>query len=61
MFYSKTIEICKIIIIHMKSNPVSPNIRVLIKIYYKFPILYFSELCSDKLSREKTPLNPGSF
>ena len=30
-----------IIILHIQSNPVSSNIRILIKIYYICPILYF--------------------
>ena len=64
MFYSKRIKINNIIIIHMQSNPMSSNIRILIKIYYIYPILYLVKLCSGKLSREtkkKTPLNLGSF
>ena len=43
MCYSKKIKISDIIIIHMQSNPMSSNIRILIKIYYIFPILYFNK------------------
>ena len=46
MFYTKTIKISNIIIIKIKSNPISSNIRVLILIYYISPILYFSEISS---------------
>ena len=46
----------KLGIIHMQSNTMSSNIRVLIKIYYICPSFIFG-----KLSREKTPLNLGSF
>ena len=41
MFYPKRIKISNIIIIHMQSNLMSSNIRVLIKIYFICPILYF--------------------
>ena len=43
MFYSKRIKISNTIINHMQSNTMSSNIRILIKIYYICPILYFSE------------------
>ena len=43
MFYSKRIKTSEIIIIHMQSNPMSFNIRILIKICYISPILYFNE------------------
>ena len=46
MFYSETIKISKIIILHIQSNPMSSNIRVLIKIYYISPILYFWQIIS---------------
>ena len=36
------IKISNIIILWEQSNPMSSNIRVLIKIYYIYPILYFS-------------------
>ena len=41
MFYTKRIEISNIFILHIQSNPMSPNIRVLIKICYISPILNF--------------------
>ena len=41
MFNSKTIKISNIIIQCIQSNPMSSNIRILIKIYYICPILYF--------------------
>ena len=41
MFHSKTIKISNIIITYPQSNPMSSNIRVLVKIYYISPILYF--------------------
>ena len=41
IFYSKIIKISNIIILYAQSNPMSSNIRVLIKIYYISPILYF--------------------
>ena len=40
-FHSKAIEISNIIICHMQSNPMSSDIRVLIKIYCICCILYF--------------------
>ena len=45
MFYTKTIKISNIII-KIKSNPISSNIRVLILVYYISLILYFSEIIS---------------
>ena len=56
MFYTKRIEISIIIVLQIQSNPMSSNIGVLIKIYYISSILYVG-----RLSREKTPLNLGSF
>ena len=56
MFYPKTIKISNIIIIHMQNNPMSSNIRILVKISYICLSFIFC-----KLSREKTPLNIGSF
>ena len=56
MFYSKTFKIRNIIIISVQSNPMSSNIRVLIKIYCICPILYFSEIIW-----RKPPLNLRSF
>ena len=46
MFYSKTIKISNIIIIiiNIQSNPISSNIRILIKIYYIYLILYLIRL-----------------
>ena len=41
MFYSKRIKISNNIILYVQSNPMSSNIRVLIKIYYICSILYF--------------------
>ena len=41
MFYSERIKISKIIILLKQCNPMGSNIRVLIKIYYTCPILYF--------------------
>ena len=46
MFYSKTIKISNIIIMNLQSNPMSSNIRVLIKIYFISPILYFGWIVS---------------
>ena len=43
MFYSKRIKTNDIIIIHIQSNPMSFKIRILIKIFYICPILYFNE------------------
>ena len=41
LFLVKRIEISNIIILHIQSNPMSFNIKVLIRIYYICPILYF--------------------
>ena len=46
MFYTKRIEISNIIIMNIQSNPMSSNIRVLIKVYNISPIFYFSEIIS---------------
>ena len=46
VFYSETIKISNIIIIHMQSNPMSSNIRILIKIYYKCPISWVKTIKS---------------
>ena len=42
MFYSERINLRYIIILYVQNNPMSSNIRVLSKIYYVWPILYFS-------------------
>ena len=41
MLYSEIIKINNVTILYVQSNPVSFNIRVLIKIDYICPILYF--------------------
>ena len=56
MFYSKSIEISSIIIIHMQRNAMSP-----ISEYSSRFIIYALFFIFGKLSREKTPLNGGSF
>ena len=56
MFYPKTIKISNIFIMNIQINPMSSNIRILIKIYYVSPSFIFS-----RLSREKSPINLDSF
>ena len=46
MFYAKRIKTSNIIIMNIQSNPMTSNIRVLIKIHYLSPILYFSGIIS---------------
>ena len=57
MFHSKRVKISNIIILHVQSNPMSYNIRVLIKIYYICPILYLL----GRSSREYTLINLVHF
>ena len=40
MFNSKTVKISNIIIYCIQSNPMSSNIRILMKIFYICPIIY---------------------
>ena len=49
MLYFKTIKIINIIIMNVQSNPMSANIRVLIKIYYISPILYLKDEAALKI------------
>ena len=41
MFSSERIKISSIVILYVQNNPMSSNVRVLIKIYYIYPILFF--------------------
>ena len=50
MFYIKTVKISNIIIQCIQRNPMSSNFKVLIAIYYIWPILYFIREITSRIN-----------